>query len=153
MSLSKIKENNNEEEKQNKYDINLKKEKKVHILRNKSDSSLLKNVISGNLRKLTKSTISKTQRPIKNIFNSEKYKTLDEIIKEINTQQKKFNYDSINYINSEIIKEYKKMNSEMNKFRKNSVIFNESNIQTNKSKFRNNINFIENSFNISKFKK
>jgi hypothetical protein len=153
MSLTKIKENKNEEEKQNKYDINLKKEKKVHIIRNKSDSSLLKNIVSRKIRKLTKSTVSKTQRPFKNNFNSEKYKTLDEIIKEINTQQKKFNYDSINYINSEIIKEYKKMNSEMNKFRKNSAIFNESNIQTNKFKFRHNFNSLENSFNIAKFKK
>ena len=153
MSLSKIKENKNEEENQNKYDINLKKGKKVHIIRNKSDSSLLKNIISGNIRKLTKPTVSKTQRPHKNNFNSEKYKTLDEIIKEINTQQKKFNYDSINYINSEIIKQYKKMNSEMNKFWKNSVIFNETNIQTNKFKFRHNFNSLENSFNISKFKK
>ena len=122
ISLSKIIENNYEEEIHNRNEINLKKEKNSNLKRNKSDSSLIKYAISGNLRKLNKSTIKKTTKKFKNNYNSEKYKTLDEIIKEINTQQKKFNYDSINYINSEIIKKYKKMSSEMNKFRKNRPV-------------------------------
>ena len=153
ISLSKIIENNYEEEIHNRNEINLKKEKNSNLKRNKSDSSLIKYAISGNLRKLNKSTIKKTTKKFKNNYNSEKYKTLDEIIKEINTQQKKFNYDSINYINSEIIKKYKKMSSEMNKFRKNSIIFNENNIKKSKFKRHNSTILIENGFNFCNFKK
>ena len=155
LSLYKIEENKKEEQKINKY-CN-KKEKKYELRRIASDTLLTKNIFSGSFHiKHSNSVLNHTKKVIKNNFKIEKYKTLDEIVKEINTQQKKFNYDSINYISNEMIKDYLKIRSEMNRFKKNSTIFNENNI---KKKKKNNIFkhdstiSLDKSLNISKIKK
>ena len=81
---------------------------------------------------------SKNKIIINSNSNPERYKTLNEIMSEINNQQKIFNYDSINQINSEIIREYKKMQVDINNFRKTFSIFIENKKNSiNLKKFRN----------------
>jgi len=145
-SLNKIMENNEEENDINLYSNKNSSDKykiKNNIINFKNvksfDSFSSKNVgnlPNGFLRlKHSNSTYIKKKRnfTFKNINVNERYKTLDEILKEIKTQEKNFNLDSAGYTSNKIIKEFKKIQLDM-KMIKNGFKF----IYENK---RNSSNF------------
>lgn len=125
-SLNKIMENNEEESDINLYSNKNSSDKykiKNNIINFKNvksfDSFSSKNVgnlPNGFLRlKHSNSTYIKKKRnfTFKNINVNERYKTLDEILKEIKTQEKNFNLDSAGYTSNKIIKEFKKIQLDM----------------------------------------
>ena len=145
-SLNKIMKNNEEENNiklisnKNSSDKSKIKNNNINFKNIKSfDSFSSKNV--GNLPntffglKHYNSTYVKKRRKFtfKIINVNERYKTLDEILKEIKTQEKNFNLDSAGYTSNKIIKEFKKIQLDM-KMIKNGFKF----IYENK---RNSSNF------------
>jgi len=145
-SLNKIMENNEEENDINLYS-NKNSSDKYKIKNNNINFKNVKsfdsfpsknvgNLPNGFLRlKHSNSTYIKKRRnfTFKNINVNERYKTLDEILKEIKTQEKNFNLDSAGYTSNKIIKEFKKIQLDM-KMIKNGFKF----IYENK---RNSSNF------------
>ena len=161
--MNKIIENNHDESNRSlyKHNTNIKDVKANHIkkFRPKLRGSLSSNNVMRFLKKNTYKAHSQSiyvKRNKNNVLklnnnnSNERYRTLDEIIREIGKQEKKFNFESIQNVNSELAKEYKELKKEMIIYRRNSNIYNdEVNIGYNnhksrkfkKKKFHNIINF------------
>ena len=162
--VNKIIENNHDESNRSlyKYNTDIKNVKANHIkkfrpkLRESLSSNNVMRFLKKNTHKAHSQSIIYNKRNKNNILklnnnnSNERYRTLDEIIREISKQEKKFNFESIHNVNSELIKEYKELKKEMIIYRRNSIIYNDEikNIFNNhksrkfkKKKFHSIINF------------
>ena len=140
-SLDKIIENN--EETQNDINVNKKyssdkckfKNNNINFNNVKSfellSSKNVGNLSNGNILDLKHSNSTYIKKRKNFIFKNkninERYKTLDEILKEIKTQEKKFNLDSAGYTSNKIIKEFKKIQLDMKMIKKGFKFIYENN--------------------------
>ena len=89
------------------------------------------NLSNGNIFDLKHSNSTYIKKRNNFIFKNkninERYKTLDEILKEIKTQEKKFNLDSAGYTSNKIIKEFKKIQLDMKMIKKGFKFIYENN--------------------------
>ena len=125
-SINKVNENeNDEEEKDTNLNQNKNSNNNINFKNIKSfDSFPSKNVnnlpIGTFLLRHSNSTYIKKRKNfvIKNKNLNERYKTLDEILKEIKTQEKNFNLDSAGVANNKIIIKFKKIQLDMKMIKK-----------------------------------
>ena len=129
-SVNKIVENNEEENDINlikySYDKSKIKNNNINFKNINSLECLIpKNVgnfSSGSIFHLNHSNSTYLKKRKNNVFKkmniNERYKTLDEILKEIKTQEKNFNLDSAGYASNKIIKQFKKIQLDMKMIKK-----------------------------------